>query len=176
MSNSDSDLLSAAAAGDRDAFARFVRQHTPAILRYCLLRLENRHDGEDAAQEAMLRLFDQVRCRRVPREPLPWLFAVARRCCLEAARRRRRDSAEPLQEALVPAGGDCPGEDQTIELRKAISLLNDFEAAVLHLKHTEGLRCRQIAERLGSPLGTVTATLSRAYGKLRITIERERAR
>ncbi len=35
------------------------------------------------------------------------------------------------------------------------------------MKHTEGLKCREIAERLGTPVGTVTSALTRAYAKLR---------
>lgn len=161
----DAQLLRAAAAGDRDAFGRFVRLHVAAVLRFCLLRAGDRHDAEDAAQEAFLRLYQHVCRRQLPADPLPWLLAIARRCCQEAGRRRRRVQTVPLPEAdLVspdPTAGEAP------DLRQAFSALNDFEASVLHLKHTEGLRCRQISDRTGKPLGTITATLSRAYAKLR---------
>ena len=167
----DRELLCAAAAGDRDAFDRFVRQHTPAILRFCLLRLGGRHDSEDAAQEAMVRLYEQVRRNRIPQDPLPWLFSIARRCCQEAARRRKRDSLELLSEADCPRTDNVPHDEALGQLREALAELNNFETAVLYLKHTEGLRCRQISEQLGKPLGTVTATLSRVYGKLRLKLK-----
>ena len=66
-------LLRASAAGDHDAFSLFVRRHTATALRYCLLRLGHRQAAEDAAQESMLRLYEQVRRRQLPDEPLPWL-------------------------------------------------------------------------------------------------------
>jgi RNA polymerase sigma-70 factor (ECF subfamily) len=163
----DRELLCAAAAGDRDAFDQFVRQHTAAILRFCLLRIGDRQDSEDAAQEAMVRLYEQVARNRIPQEPLPWLFSIARRCCHEILRRRKRDSREPLTDEACSWTGD-PARNEALErLRAALTELNDFETAVLYLKHTEGLRCREISERLDKPLGTVTAALSRVYGKLR---------
>jgi RNA polymerase sigma factor (sigma-70 family) len=147
-----------------------VRRHAAAVLRYCLLRTGDRHASEDAAQEALLRLYEQVCRRRVPADPLPWLLAVARRCCQEAARRLRRHCAVPLREDALASPGP-PDEGPDVAL--ALGVLSDFEASVLHLKHTEGLRCQQISERLGKPLGTVTSTLSRAYAKLRAELRRE---
>jgi RNA polymerase sigma-70 factor (ECF subfamily) len=134
----DRDLLCAAAAGDRDAFDRFVRQHTPAVLRFCLLRLGSRHDSEDAAQEAMVRLYGQVRRDRIPQDPLPWLFSIARRCCQEAARRRKRDASEPLLDADCPRTGDVPHDEALGRLQEALADLNDFESAVLRLDGKRG--------------------------------------
>jgi DNA-directed RNA polymerase specialized sigma24 family protein len=170
MDDADAALLRAAAAGDREAYGRFARRHAAAVLRFCLLRLPDPHAAEDAAQEAMLRLFQQVRARRLPDEPLPWLLAIARRCCQEAGRAASRNGALPLPVAGVV---EAPPADGPPDLRPALDTLNDFEAAVLHLKHTDGLRCQQIAARLGKPVGTVTAALSRAYAKLRAALRRE---
>jgi RNA polymerase sigma-70 factor, ECF subfamily len=166
----DPQLLAAASAGDREAFGRFVRRHTAAVLRYCLLRIGDRHAAEDATQEALLRLYQQVRDRRIPDDPLPWLFAIARRCCQEAARRLKRACAARLPEDGLP--GPEP-VDETPDLAAALDSLNDFESALVHLKHTEGLRCEDISGRLGRPLGTVTAALSRAYAKLRARLSLE---
>jgi RNA polymerase sigma-70 factor (ECF subfamily) len=165
---SDSELL--AGAGDREAFGAFVRRHTAAVLRFCLVRVGDRHAAEDATQEAMLRLYQQVSAGRVPDDPVPWLFAVARRCCQEAARRLKRYCVVPLPED-GPAGPEPPEEPP--DLAGALDGLNDFETALLHLKHTEGLRCEEIGRRLGRPLGTVTAALSRAYAKLRARLTLE---
>jgi len=179
MNESDVELLRAAAAGDRDAFSRFVCRNAPVVLRFCWWRVGDRHDAEDATQEAVIRLYEQVRRHRLPEEPLPWLLAIARRCCQEFQRRRKRHTARPLREedALVAAaapGNAAPGNEMP-NLRDAIVDLGDFEAAVLHLKHTKGLSCRQIGEQLGRPIGTVTAALSRTYAKLRARFDRENA-
>jgi RNA polymerase sigma-70 factor (ECF subfamily) len=139
-----------------------------------LLRLGDRHGSEDATQEAMLRLYEQVRRKRIPGEPLPWLLAIARRCCQESQRQRKRSTARPLREEDGLAAAHAL-RSEAVDLRDAIGTLGDFEAVVLQLKHTSGLRCRQISEQLGKPIGTVTAALSRAYAKLRAKYDREAA-
>jgi RNA polymerase sigma-70 factor (ECF subfamily) len=167
----DPQLLAAASAGDREAFGRFVRRHTAAVLRYCLLRVGDRHAAEDATQESMLRLYQQISARRVPDDPLPWLFAIARRCCQESARRLNRACAVRLPGDDLP--DPEPASEEAPDLAGALASLNDFETALVHLKHTEGLRCEDISGRLGRPLGTVTAALSRAYSKLRARLSLE---
>jgi RNA polymerase sigma-70 factor (ECF subfamily) len=167
----DSQQLRAAAAGEVAAFGRFAHRHTAAVLRYCLLRVGDRHAAEDATQEALLRLYQQVGRRQVPAEPLPWLLAIARRCCQEAGRKLKRHCAVPLNAEASPAAE--PTGDPLSEVHEAMGTLNDFETALLHLKHTEGLRCQEIGRRLGKPLGTVTAALSRAYAKLRAKLREE---
>ena len=57
------------------------------------------------------------------------------------------------------------------DVQAAMQDLSDGERALVTLKHVEGLKCREIADRLGMPLGTVTGTLARAYGKLRLAMK-----
>jgi RNA polymerase sigma factor (sigma-70 family) len=116
-------------------------------------------------------LYQQVCRGQVPADPLPWLLAIARRCCQEAGRRRRRVHTVPLPEGDLVSRE--PASDEAPDLHQAMSALNDFETSVLHLKHTEGLRCQEISDRMGKPLGTITAALSRAYAKLRAELRGE---
>lgn len=162
MEPTDPQLIRAAADGDPTAYARFVRRHGAAVLRYCLSRLDGRHAAEDATQETMLRMLEQVQAGRVPDAPTAWLFAVARNCCNEQRRQRKRHDASPLS-AELPAETPPPA----VEVADLLERLSDTERSLIYLKHTEGLKCREIAERTGKPLGTVTAALARAYAKLR---------
>jgi RNA polymerase sigma-70 factor (ECF subfamily) len=172
MSTDDRQLLLASAAGDRSSFAIFVRRHTAPLLRFCLAKLGHRHAAEDAVQETMMRLFKQVTDRRVPDDPGGWLFAIARRCSQEQRRQLVRHAAEPLAGQAEPArevAEDASGVAVLVEQ------LSDAEQALLHMKHTRGLRCREIAEQTGRPVGTITATLSRIYAKLRTAMNLEAA-
>lgn len=143
----------------RQDIDRLVRTYAASLFRYSVGRLRDRHLAEDAVQEIFLR----AHRAEVPDDAAPWLFGVARNCCLEIARRRRRaaEDAAPLDEMQVAAAeGSRP-------LGEALEGLDDEETALVQLKHGEGLTCREIAERTGRPLGTVTSALARAYGKLR---------
>ena len=164
MDPSDEQLIQAAARGDRGAYAQFVNRHCAALLRFCLVRAPDAYAAEDAAQEALMRLFSQVCSCKVPGQPLAYLLGVARHCCHEQHRERLRRPAE-LAEAEADPDAAHPGA--AVELRELLDALSDGERTLIYMKHTEGLKCREIAERLGKPLGTVTAALARAYAKLR---------
>ena len=72
---------------------------------------------------------------------------------------------------------DLPGSDGTHpddvseELRRGLERLSDEQRSLIYMKHTQGMKCRQIAEATHLPLGTITAGLARAYAKLRSIIK-----
>ena len=144
-------------------YGEFVRRYSPALFRYCFGRLRDRQLAEDAIQEAFLRVYRGLD-DNVPDEPAPWLFAVARRCCLEMQRQRRATvSLSEAPEVAAPEDALDAGE----ELDALLDKLGDDEKALVYLKHVSGLRCAEIAGIVDRPIGTVTAALSRAYRKLR---------
>ena len=171
MGIEDRQLLLATAEGDRSSFEIFVRRHTAPVLRFCLNRLGDRQLAEDATQEAMMRLFQQTGQRRIPDDPGGWLIGIARRCCQEQQRRRHKHTAESLSSSTEPAMEGHPKTDSHIAA--LVDQLSDTDQALLHMKHTGGLRCREIAEQTGQPIGTVTARLTRVYAKLRTAMKRE---
>jgi RNA polymerase sigma-70 factor (ECF subfamily) len=164
MDPTDEQLVQAAARGDRGAYAQFVNRHCAALLRFCLVRAPDAYAAEDAAQEALMRLFSQVRSGKVPGQPLAYLLGVARLCCHEQRRESLRRPAELAGEEPDP---DVAHPWAAVELRELLDALSDDERTLIYMKHTEGLKCREIAERLGKPLGTVTAAMARTYAKLR---------
>jgi len=152
-----------------NALQALVEQYSSALWPYCYGRLRDRHLAEDAVQETFLRAHRAWR-NAPPDDPAGWLFGTARRCCQEIARRRRRpaDRADVLQ--AEPAAVE---PDRTDRLEEELVGLPDTERSLVYLKHFAGLTCREIAERLGKPVGTVTWLLSRAYRKLRDRLKQE---
>ncbi|MFW6107454.1 MAG: RNA polymerase sigma factor [bacterium] len=169
MQASDRQLIEAAAEGRDGAFAEFCRRHTASVLRYCLGRLRDRHAAQDAAQEAALRMVEQVQAGKVPDEPFTWLLGIARNCCNEHRRQSMRHRAEPLDAATRPPATTGP-RDTMAELLES---LGDEERGLILMKHAEGLKCREIAQRTGKPIGTITRALSQTYTKLRQTLGRD---
>jgi DNA-directed RNA polymerase specialized sigma24 family protein len=58
-------------------------------------------------------------------------------------------------------------------VEKAIAKLSCPFREVILLRYYSGMSCPGIARSLGKPLGTVTKTLSRAYGMLREALREE---
>ncbi len=144
-------------SGAPEEFEDVVRLFAAPLFRYCLREVGDPALAEDLVQETFLRTYRTMMNGR-PDDVAAWLFGVARNVCREEHRRK----PDPL--AAEPAS-KAPAEHE--QLSAAMESLDDAERSLLHLKHAEGRSCREIAEMLGKPLGTVTAALARAYRKLR---------
>src|ERR1700684_619211 len=86
----DAELLNRFAAHrDSGAFELLVWRHASLVLRVCRGVLRDRHEAEDAAQAAFLALARQASSIRGA-NIAGWLFRVAHRVSIRAARRLRK--------------------------------------------------------------------------------------
>jgi RNA polymerase sigma-70 factor (ECF subfamily) len=63
--------------------------------------------------------------------------------------------------------GDAAENPKEYPLEEAVAALPETYRQVILLRYYEGLSCQEVATRLGTPLGTITKTLSRGYALLR---------
>jgi RNA polymerase sigma-70 factor (ECF subfamily) len=138
-------------------------------------RLRNRDGAEEATQEAFVRAYFNLGKLKKPGSFLPWLTGIADRVAREYQRKERKalqqDHAIPIDKTISSA--ERPSD---VDLDRAISALPDAYRNVILLRYYGEQSCRQIAEKLVIPLGTVTKTLSRAYAMLRQSLEQDRMR
>jgi RNA polymerase sigma-70 factor (ECF subfamily) len=86
----EADLLAAAHAGDRGAFAALLAQHLPALHVHCYRMLGSLDDADDALQEAQLLAWRNLASFQA-RAPLRhWLYRITTTTCLKAIRARAR--------------------------------------------------------------------------------------
>jgi len=147
-----------------ELFVRYAQQ----IYAFCLYRLGDREDAEDALQCTFLNAFRALEKGVVPQAEAAWLFTIAQNVCVSgrrlAARRRRLESPEPLAEsAAAPAAerGDL------VDLTAALHALPLRQRRALVLREWQGLDYAEIAERLGLTKGAVETLLHRARRSLR---------
>lgn len=167
------ELLEMARGGDRGAFEALVRAAFPALVRFCgsLAREEGR--ALDLAQETVLRALSAVRSFRGEARFQTWLMTIARNVWLnERARhwvkRERGDDALDRR----PGGGEDPVEraarrELEERLEAAVEALPEDQRLALLLCDRDGLSYKEIAEVMGSPLGTVMSRIHYARKKLR---------
>ena len=82
--------IARAAKGDANAFETLMGAYEKKIYALCLRMMGNPHDGEDAAQEAMLRIWRTIGQYRFESAFSTWVYRVTASCCMDAIRKRQR--------------------------------------------------------------------------------------
>lgn len=179
---SDGELMAAIAAGDVRSFEQLYERHAGAVLATCIRILRDRPEAEDVLEEIFWELWkrrDRYDASRA--EPFSYLLTLSRSRALDRLRfRRRREGVwltlhevGPLGDVPSAAGpGTDPYSDAVAVQRRAaidraLGELPESHRRVVELNFFEGLSHREIAERLGDPLGTVKTRIRQGLLGLR---------
>lgn len=176
------DLVARAQRGDAAAFDALVVAYSPRLYGYFYRLTGARHDAEDLLQEVFVRLVRNIGVYEHEGRFDAWLFRMATNLVRDRVRRGRASRAAGLE----PAGGrgaevldDEPDHgaadpaeavhraEQVDLLQRAIGQLSEAEREVVLLRHFSQLSFRQIAEAMGTPLGTALARAHRGLARLR---------
>ncbi len=148
-------------------------EHAAALRGYLRARCGDADLTEDLMQEVALRLVRAERRLDVGRNVPGYLFRTAANVWRDHLRRelvRRRAPAD--QQAVVAAADERVLElELTSAIRQAVAALPRPQREVVELRHQVGLTFREIAERLGRPLGTVLGQMRAALTKIAIAID-----
>ena len=134
--------------------------------------------AEDAVQQALLRIWSDIRGLRDPARFEGWSYRLLVRICYaEAKRQPPWTSDENLPEARVPvAADDYDSIAHRDQLERAFARLSVDHRAVVVLHRLRGMPLEQVAEVLEVPVGTVKSRLSRAMEGLRAALEADSRR
>jgi RNA polymerase sigma-70 factor, ECF subfamily len=88
----DRALVERCQSGDSAAFGNLYARYYERLLRFCLRRLNDRHEAEDAAQEAFARAWKALPNFAGERRFYPWLTVIAGNICTDMLRRRSRST------------------------------------------------------------------------------------
>ena len=170
-------LVDAAKARDRFAFARLVERDAPGAYRAALAVLRSAEDAQDATQaghserhfwrQATLRAWQRLPDLREASSWPAWYRRIAVRTAIDMARRRRA-SGDLL--ARSPSAEDepdpGPAADERMTILGALARLSADDRAVLGLRFGADLEVPDLAATLGIRLGTAKARLHRALRRL----------
>jgi RNA polymerase sigma-70 factor (ECF subfamily) len=150
--------LTAALRGNvDDLHAYFVRRLNPA-------------DAADAVAEVMMTAWRRERdLPSVPSEARMWLFGIARNVLLHTQRGmvRRASLADRLREISTHA---TPGADHGVDVRDALTRLDEDLAEIVRLVHWDGFSLVDAAALLDIPASTARGRYQRAKQALRLAL------
>lgn len=175
--------IARAAKGDANAFETLMGAYEKKIYALCLRMMGNPHDGEDAAQEAMLRIWRTIGQYRFESAFSTWVYRVTASCCMDAIRKRQHHEQPSLEEmgeasGFDPAdGGETPQEqterkETRSAIQQAIAAVPEGMREVFLLRDVHGLSVEETAQALQIAQGTVKSRLARAREKIAAELKR----
>jgi RNA polymerase sigma-70 factor (ECF subfamily) len=173
----DRALVERCQAGDSAAFGNLYARYYERLLRFCLRRLNDRHEAEDAAQEAFARAWKALPRFAGERRFYPWLTVIAGNICTDMLRRRSRstptDDMELTAQHPVGVVAEDTSEDMVLAavdgelVNRALDRLSTRHRHVLAMREGSGWTYQQIADHEGVEIGTIETLLWRARQALK---------
>jgi len=171
-------LLERSALGDRSAFGRLYAKTSPKLFAVSLRILGDRHEAEDALQDAYVKIWRYAERYVAARaRPLTWMVAITRNVCIDRLRARRSpaaalQAAEAVEDPTLRPDQRSLAKDHARRLVDCIEGLGDAQARLVRIAYFGGVTYAALAERDGVPLGTVKSRMRRALAELRRCLER----
>jgi len=178
---SDADLIGRAAAGDARALEVLYDRYSRVVFSFALRMVGDRQLAEELLQEVFFRAWQQGGAYSAARGTfVTWLLSITHNMAIDEVRKRQRrpqkaDSEDP--EAILAgvadtsSGADVEDEVWLGALREtivgALDQLPAPQREAIELAYYQGLTQREIAEKLGEPLGTVKTRMRLGIQKLR---------
>lgn len=186
----ETELARRLAAGDAEAFDRFVEHFRGKIFHYSWLMCGHREDAEEVAQDTLMKVFESFDQLREPERIRPWVFRIAKNACLM---KRRRSVFAPahelsLDELMPNRSGDSETKIEIADwsrlpdaqaldaemraaLDRAIAALPEIYRSVILLRDVEELSTGETAQILDVTEQTVKMRLHRARLAVRHTLD-----
>ncbi len=174
-------LIRSAARGNTAAFTALTERYRQRIFAVCFRVLKNNADAQDAAQEALVKIYLKLSSFGFKSQFSSWVFTIARNSALDLLRKKKQDvSMEALSESgfELPSPGLLPETsaehaELKLTLTALINSLPPEQRDCLVLMDMDGYSIEEIGEILSIPTGTVKSRLHRGREKLRDMLKKE---
>jgi len=177
------DLKQAEQLPDRDArFERDVIPYMGQLYPAALRMTRNPSDAEDLVQETVAKAYAAFHQFKPGTNLRAWLQRILSNTFINGYRKKRREPIQDLganfqedwqtgNDPLMPPARSAEAEAierlAGSEILQALRELPDEFRVAIYLADIEGYPYREIAEMMGTPIGTVMSRLHRGRGKLR---------
>jgi RNA polymerase sigma-70 factor (ECF subfamily) len=154
-------------------YEELVEDYSHDLFRYAYRFTGDRHVAEDLVAEAFTEAWRSLAKLRNRESARAWLYKIQRYRCLNWLRSKRRHpapsaSVEELEPFLAAEGErTLDAMERSEQLQRALDSLDDRYRESFLLVFMEGLSCKEAAEQLELPLGTVLSRIHRARTHLR---------
>jgi len=155
------------------AMAWLYKKYADFIYSISLRILRDPEEAEDVLQEVFLRIWRNPEQLKIGKNLFPWIAVVSRNCSIDIMRRRRpSDSIEDV--TLASSHDTALQAERNLMCAKARALINELpleQRTVLEMAYWSEMTHSEIADRTGSPLGTIKTRIRCALKTLRTDLQ-----
>jgi RNA polymerase sigma-70 factor, ECF subfamily len=177
------DVMARYCRGEAAAFQRLYALLAPRILAYLSGLLGDKAAAEDTLQVTFLKLHEARSSYVLGANPIPWMYTIAHRTCLDELRRRKRSRVRLTQDGTLQAEpaahitgvsvdahqaeADRPDPAATAGALAALERLPENQRLALILTKVHGRSTAEAAMITGTTPGAIKQRAHRAYVTLR---------
>jgi len=168
----ESELIARAQKGDAEAFCQLAACHQRNLYVLALKYSGNHHDAEDLTQDAMLNAYRAIHQFKGMSSFRTWLSRIMVNSFLNQKRKSDPLANQQREETIpmLPSGNSERTANNGLVMQQILGLLQSVperQRIMFLMKHQEGMTCEEIAEIMGTSVGTVKKTLFRVVDRLR---------
>jgi RNA polymerase sigma-70 factor (ECF subfamily) len=143
-------------------FERLLAPHLPTAVAYANAIIGNRHDAEDAVQDAVLKGIQAFGSFQISQPFKPWWLTILRNTCKDYLRRSRRwlRVIEGWVRTISQSSAESRSDHE--EVTRVLQRLPRQQREIIELKYLAGCTYAEIAAILNIPIGTVMSRLHSA--------------
>ena len=175
---SDEELVERCRSGERDAFELLFARYRDSVLNIAFGISHSREIAEDITQEVFVRAYAGLSGFRGGSKFTTWLYRIAVNQSLRtrSVAVRRIEKEQPMDDLSLVSSEPSPADEaeraETEErVRRAIHELPPPQRVVVSLRYLEGLDLAEVAEIVGSPLGTVKSRIHHALKSMSLALK-----
>ena len=175
---SETELVSRAQNGDRNAFSELIRNHAQGVMNVVYRMCGDVQIAEDAAQETFIQAWIHLSSYRPQTSLHNWLYRIAVNAATDMLRKDKRILPNSMEDLQLTDGQPGPEmvvsqQERIVLVQKAVLSLPEASRAVLVLREYEGLSYQEISSTLDIPIGTVMSRLNYARKLLKDKLEQK---
>ena len=177
LETSDTCLVLAAQAGDREAFGELARRYERSVYATALRRLGNHAEAQEVCQEVLVRAMQKISQLREPEAFGGWLQSVTHRMAINrAVRKRSAVATEPDLLASTCVESETPlsvalKHERQSQVRAGLGRLGELDRDTLVAFYVNGQSLVAMSEEFRSPVGTIKRRLHVARKRLAKELE-----
>ena len=170
----DFALIRAFINGNDATFRMLVIKHKEKVRNLVFITLGDVEFVDDISQDVFISVFHKLKDFRFESKFTTWLYRITVNKCRDYLRKKRvRSIFVPIKDSDTEYGTGPFSENVDIPnlVRSAIDKLTEKLKVPLVMRDIEGLSYKEIADKMGTEVGTIKSRIFRARESLKVILE-----